>query len=803
VVRPTGRAGAARWIGALACTLLVAAIGASSVYASAGFGIERYGLTTTEEHGSVDTQAGSHPYELTAEAVLESNAHGASADDVKGLDFELPPGLVIDPDPAAVLQNSAVGTVQVSIAGKAASATVYDLAPATGELASLGFTVEGVWVLADISLRPGGDGGMTLSVQDLPQWGLESVKLTLGGPSIGQFLTLPTSCAGPLQTTLQGESWGGEAASLSASFAQMAGCNSLPFDPSLSVASDAGEADTPSGYQVQLSMPQNESSAGLATAQLQNASVTLPAGTSLSLSATDGLTGCEEVQVGLDSSEPAVCPNSSKVGLVKIATPLLAHPFEGAMFLATPSANPLGALVGLYLVAQEPVSGVRIKLAGQIDLNPVTGQPTLKFDGLPQLPIGDIELELFGGERALLSTPATCGEATSTSELTPWSGNAPVTAFSSFEIDLGVNGTPCTEAQPFSPTLAVSSATGAGGGYDSLTLLVKRADQEQDLSQIALQLPQAIEEMFAGVPACGEPQAQQGTCPADSEIGTIAAQAGLGYDPAYLSGAVYLTGPYPPEGPDQSGAPEGLAIVLPVDPGPFELGTLVIRASVQTNPATGQLSIASDPLPTIVDGVALQLKELALQLDGNEFELDPDGCEPGTVTGTITSPQGSSVAISTEPLGASSTQCPSHGAAPVSTPEGGGISPGTAAVSLLDARIVTSSGGDARLKLRCTGTSTCHGKVTLTVRSQSKRSGKRRSGHSKATTIGTATFSIPPGKTAVVELRLNPAGRALLSADHGRLNATLTLLKSSPAPAQTHTENVRLLRATAKAGKSK
>lgn len=810
MVRSIGWAVPVRLVGVLACAMLVICAGASSAYASGGFGIERYGLTATNENGSADTQAGSHPYELTAEVGLDSGAQSAGEGEVRNLNFELPPGLTLDP--SAISQctfrefteggcpgSAAVGVAQMSVAGAMESVTVYNLTPVPGEPAELGFTLDGVPTIVDVNVRTASDYGITLSMRNIPHSKVESLKLTLRVAPYSAFLTLPTSCTGSLQATLQGESWGAEAASLAVSLPQMTGCDELPFDPSLSVAPDATEADEPSGYKLDLSLPRPEQPEGLTSAELQDVSVTLPAGTSLSLSGADGLTGCEAAQVALDSSEPAVCPNSSKVGLVKIATPLLAQPLEGAMFLATPDSNPLGALVGLYLVAQEPVSGVRIKLVGQIDLNPFTGQSTLTFDGLPQLPVGDIELELFGGERALLSTPATCGEATSTSELTPWSGSGPVTASSSFEIEQGVNGTPCTEAQPFSPTLAASSATGAGGGYDSLTFILKRADQEQDLSQIALQLPRAVEEMFAGVPVCGEPQAQQGACPAGSEVGLVAAGVGLGQEPSYLSGAVYLTGPYPPERSGQPGAPQGLAIVLPVDPGPFELGTLMVRASMQTNPATGQLSIASDPLPTIVDGVPLQLKELALQLDGSEFEPDPDGCESLTVTGTITSTQGSSVAISTEPLGAPSTQCPSHGAPPVSTPGVGGISPST--VSLLDTRIFTGSGGDARLELRCTGPSTCHGKVTLTVRSQSKRGGKRRSVHPKAATIGTATFSIPPGKTTAVELGLNPAGRALLRADHGRLNAALTILKSSPAPAQTHTENVRLLRATAKAGK--
>ena len=535
---------------ALACALLLASVAVSSAYASGSFGIERYEVSAAEENGSADTQAGSHPYELTVEAVLEPNMHSTSTDEIRNLDFELPPGLIVNP---AGVQNNAVGTVQMSVAGKIVSAALYNLAPSPGMLARFGFTLEGAWMVADISVQPGGDHGMTLSIQDVPHLGIESIKLTLG-PASSTLLVLPTSCAGPLRTTVQGESWGEESTSLSASLPQLTGCNRLRFQSTLSVVPDITEADEPSGYQMQLNVPQGDSPDGLSAALLRDASVTLPAGTSLSLSATDGLTGCEEAQVGLDSSAPATCANSSKVGLVKIATPLLAHPLEGAVFLATPNANPLGALVALYVVAEEPLSGVLVKLTGQIDLNPVTGQPTLTFDELPQLSIGDIELELFGGARALLSTPATCGKATSTSELTPWSGTLSVTAASSFEITSDANGTPCSEPPPFSPAFWATSTTNETGAYNSLTFVVSRAEQEEVLSTIALQAPPAVGEMFTGVPPCSEALASEGACPTTSQVGTIELAAGLGPDPYDLSGSVYLTGPY-------RGAMQGLSIV--------------------------------------------------------------------------------------------------------------------------------------------------------------------------------------------------------------------------------------------------
>jgi hypothetical protein len=788
--------------------VLVAGVAASSAYASPGFGIERYALTATEENSSADTQAGLHPYELTAEAVLEPSMH-TSANEVRNLGFELPLGLVLDP---SVVPNctasefaggtcpgaAAVGEVRMSVAGKIASAVVYNLAPAPGEFARLGFRVESVPVIAEVSVRTGGDYGMRLSIQDLPQLEIESVKLTLGGLSSSTFLTLPTSCASSPQTTLQGESWGGETGSLSVSFSQMTGCERLPFAPSLSVAPDVIEADTPSGYTLELHVPQPEDPEGLASADLKEAAVTLPEGVGISLSAANGLQACTEAEVGLGSQAGVTCPNASKIGTVSIRTPLLANPLQGAVFLAVPNENPFSAPLAMYIVAEDPVSGTLVKLAGQLEPNAVTAQLTIVLRELPQLPIGALELHFFGGERSLLSTPPVCGLATSTSVLTPWSASASVTASSAFDINMGMDGTACSAVQPFAPTFQTGSTTaGEADAYGSLSLLISRTASEQQLGAIAIQAPPAVAQLLAGVPACGEPQASEGACPAATEVGTVAAQAGLGSYPADLNGEIYLTGPY-------GGAPQGLEIVLPVEPGPLELGNVVVRASAQIEPGTGRLRIATAPLPSFADGASLQFKALQLQLDRGELRIDPDGCEPLMVTGTISSAQGSSVTVATEPFGASSSSCP-----PPKTPPPAaslGVSSSTGAVLLAGTRIATTRGGEAAVKLRCAGTVKCSGKLTLIVtpgmfekRGRSGKGGKRRS---KTTAIGTASFSISPGNTTTIDVKLSSAGRVLLSADHGRLTASLTILKSSPAPSQTHSENVQLMwQKTSRAGR--
>jgi hypothetical protein len=797
---------------------------------TAGFGITGFAASWsgTDAGASANLTAG---FTLNQ---IEANGEYQPAAPAKDVELELPPGVFANgrtpprcPLTGAVdggcEEQAAVGVLFASLRSPVGgpptpySSLIYNVAPEPGEPAAFMFKLAGVWVRVGAGINAGDDYRMRLRVENVPQFaGLLSMEMTLwgvpgaynnpatgpdhvlseaerdfgppGGGGTARFLTNGGACESPAPaSTLSADSWTqpGVLDEASSTSPPWTGCDRLSFDPSLSVAPDVSEADALSGYELDLTVPQSEDPEGLSSAELRDAAVTLPEGAAISLSAADGLQTCSEAQVGLGSTAPATCPDAAKVGQATVLTPLLANPLEGAVYLATPNENPFGSPLALYIVAEDPVSGVLVKLAGQLEPNPVTGQLTIVLRELPQLPISGVQLHFFGGERALLTTPATCGLATSTSILTPWSGNTGVMASSAFKIDLGPNYTPCSQSRPFSPVFQTgSTATGEVDAYGSLILLVTRADQEEQLGTIAIQAPPAVAQMFAGVPPCGEPQAAQGTCPAASEIGAVAARAGPGPDPAYLNGTVYLTGPY-------GGASQGLSIVLPVASGPFELGTAVVRASEQIDPQTGRMTIASDRLPSVVDGVPLQLKALLLQLDRGEFRIDPDGCEPLTVTGTITSTQGGSVKIPTEPLGASASPCPPHQApSPAATPRAGGVS-SSGSVSLAGTRIMTSSGREAVVKLTCRGTGTCRGKLTLKIRTKGKRGRKRRS---KMTTIGMAAFSVPPGKTTAVELRLDPAARTLLSANGGRLGATLMILKLSPAPSQTHTETVQLVR---------
>jgi hypothetical protein len=124
--------------------------------------------------------------------------------------------------------------------------------------------------------------------------------------------------------------------------------------------------------------------------------------------------------------------------------------------------------------------------------------------------------------------------------------------------------------------------------------------------------------------------------------------------------------------------------------------------------------------------------------------------------------------------------------------------PATGSISLDGSTISVESNHEAAVRLTCTGTATCAGKLTLTVK---VTTGKGTKKHTRTETIGTATFSVATGQTEAIKLTLNGTGRDLLSAAHGQLGATLTILKSSPSPSKTQTENVRLVLRKAKKSK--
>jgi hypothetical protein len=489
------------------------------------------------------------------------------------------------------------------------------------------------------------------------------------------FLRLPSSCATspshePVTSAAEADSWAAPGAFTARLYEWMnsegfrlgfTGCPQLAFNPQIEVVPEEHAASTPTGLHVVVRMPQHGllEPEALSESDVRDTTVMLPAGVELSPSAANGLVGCTESQIGFEgtdaatgseqfTSAPSLCPPASKLGTVHIHTPLLEHELEGAMYLAEPAPNgepgknPFGSLVALYLVARDPVSGVLVKLAGEGELDERTLRVSTTFRSAPQVPFDELTVDLFGGPRASVTTPAKCGAYQADGVLAPWSGTAPVSTLSpatDFAVTEGAGGAPCPSgALPFGPGFSAAGTVSQAGAFTGFQLELSRPDGDQALSGVTVHLPAGVAALLSSVTLCSEVQAAAAACPADSEIGHASAVAGLGPEPFVQEGGrVFITGPY-------HGAPFGLDIVTPAKAGPFDLGNVNVRSRLMVNPNDASVTVVSDPLPTQLKGIPLQLKRVLVTIDRPGFEFNPTSCDPGSIAGTVTGDEGAQVA---------------------------------------------------------------------------------------------------------------------------------------------------------------
>jgi hypothetical protein len=430
----------------------------------------------------------------------------------------------------------------------------------------------------------------------------------------------------------------------------LSGCSLLSslFDPSIETHPETEQAGAPAGYNINLDVPQNENPEAFATPDLKDATVTLPSGVVASPSAANGLEACSDAQFEQSSTSPAVCSHQSQIGTVKVKTPLLEEALEGQVFLGEPECSPCGPseagegkLVRLFLQIQyESGEYVRVKLAGRTKINQQTGQLTTEFLNNPQLPFEVLSLDLKGGEDAPLANPSTCGVATTTAQLTPWSAERnepPAEPSSGFQ----VQGCAVTR---FSPSFAAGmTASAQAGAYSPFAVTFSRTDQDQPLGGISVQTPPGLLGDVSHVGLCGEAQANMGICGPETQIGEAAVAIGPGSAPYWVRGAkVYLTEKY-------GNYPFGLSIVAPAEAGPFRLagntgtGAEVVRAGVSIDPHTTALTVSSGQLPTELDGIPLQIKTISVNINRPEFTFNATNCEANlSIDTTITSSQGGS-----------------------------------------------------------------------------------------------------------------------------------------------------------------
>jgi hypothetical protein len=486
----------------------------------------------------------------------------------------------------------------------------------------------------------------------------------------GAFLTNPSDCQEGTQAreaSMEMDTWDHPGTILPASaltFAALEGCALLGFSSTLGVTPQTSQADEPSGYEVALGIPQAPNNGGaLAKPPVKDVSVTLPPGATISPSSANGLETCQETganginiegpeseAIGADGLPRPVeghCPQASQIATAKLTTPLLAgeKQLEGHIYLATPKCGGQGQpgctpedaengnLFGLYLELEDEQAGIVLKIPGHASVNPTTGQITTSFENNPQLPFSTLTVNLNTGAKAPLANSQGCGTMTANGVVTPWS--TPYTPASTPSSTFNVDG--CSGG--FAPSFSAGSASTQAAGHSPFTLTFKREDREQNIASITTTLPKGLLASVANVAQCPEPQASQGACAANSEVGTTTVGVGSGTDPYYVTGHVYFTGPY-------NGAPFGLSVVVPAVAGPFNLGNVIVRVALSINPNTAQVTATSGAFPQIIDGVPLRIRTVDVTLNNPAFTFNPTSCAALSITGTIHSTAGASATVS-------------------------------------------------------------------------------------------------------------------------------------------------------------
>jgi hypothetical protein len=687
-----------------------------------------YGLTTwtgwlSNADGTIDTQAGSHPYEgvfdlSLATAVNQANHRTEiSGGELRTAEIELPQGFV--GDPTAVPQcprfllvaeqcppETMIGTTAAYFPETPPQAVpVFNMVPPPGVPAEFGFSLQSLNTYLDASVRTGSDYGVTEHVSDVAHkaitqaittiWNLPNdpsharwhdAKTSSGGCSLEKMeaaggecslpldppkrplLTLPTGCGSTLPFVLRSTSWTGNTAERTFYMhgqqdedpLTLTGCEALAFNPGLTIEPELSTTDSPTGLSVDVkpSVGGLQQPNGRSAAPIHGAKVSLPAGFVVNPGEAASLQACSEAQAALttpaeraggqENTGASSCPPASKVGTAVAKSPILEAAEEkqltGNVYLL--SSNP----PHLKLLAALSGDGVNVKLVLDAELNEQTGQIVTTVSEAPELPVSDFKLIFDGGERASVDTPTRCGIYDAEAVFTPWTAplESSFAATAMLGVSADVGGAVCPSSSgglPFGPDLTAGSTNPVAGAFTPLQASISRSDGSQRISGFQLTTPPGVAAILAGVSLCGEPQAALGSCEESSLIGHASVESGPGPHPLSVpqpgepAPKIFVTGPY-------DGAPFGLSIVTPVIAGPFNLGTIVTRGRITIDPHTAQVTVTTDPLPQIIDGISTDLRVVGATVDRPSFMFNPTSCEPNAVDATVTGVEGASAAVS-------------------------------------------------------------------------------------------------------------------------------------------------------------
>jgi hypothetical protein len=641
-------------------------------------------------------QAGSHPGLATFSFDLNSIEGGLTqakelqkipSGSLRNVQVELPPGFVGAPTAVgectptelgseACPVSSQVGRVDASIqAGSGATsrfdltAGLFNMVHPRGSITDLGFVLASKFVHIKASLDPANNYAIRTITPDINEtdrvmntrvtiWGIPGDASHGGerggstGIPVKPFLTVPDRCEGANEMVLSHyDSWQNSGVYgpelLYSMPGQFTGCELPSFEPEVNVEPTGNQADSPTGLNVHIHVPQNENPNGLGTPPVKETVVTLPEGMSFSPSFANGLDSCPLAAMKLGTNDPVECSDASRIGEVTLSTPLLPKPIEGSIYLAAQYDNPFGSLFAIYLVLHDNEErGLLIKLAGKIEADPVSGQIKTTFADTPQLPFEDLTLKFRSGSRAPLVNPAFCGTQSIAAHMSSWAQpNSPVDLSSTYKVTEGANGAPCPVggSLAFNPGLVAGTLDNVAGSYSPLGVRLTRNDGEQEITGFAATLPAGVTASLTGVPFCpdsaiavaksktGAQEEADPSCPVASQIGHTIAEAGVGGTLAQAPGKLYMGGAF-------QGAPCSIVSITSAKVGPFDLGTVVVHLPLSIDPHTATVSVGSgapDQIPHIIDGVIVHVRNIRVYVDRPHFTLNPTSCEHLTFSATV------------------------------------------------------------------------------------------------------------------------------------------------------------------------
>jgi hypothetical protein len=566
---------------------------------------------------------------------------------------------------------------------------VFNLTPPPGVASKIGFNVLGTPVTIETDVSSDPPYRLVTHVTNVPDslqfigskvtlWGVPADPAhtaervdCLGSCEVSiepvPFLTLPRACKGPLTTSFRSDSWQHPGVwtepfevvthddNLPPTPQGMTGCENLAFKPTIAAAPTTKAASSATGLDFSLNVRDEglTSPTGIAHADIEKSVVTLPEGFTTNPSLAEGLGVCTEADLAREtafSAAGAGCPNAAKVGTVQVKSPLLDETLDGALYIAKPYENPFGSLIALYVVIKNPTLGISIKQPLRVELDPGTGRITTIAEDMPELPFSQFTLHFREGARSPLASPPGCGTYDTEALLYPSSGGEPIRSTSAFQLISGPDGGPCPKGglPPFRPDLTAGTINNAAGRYSPFNVRISRTDSEQEITRFSIKLPPGVIGKLAGIPFCsdaaiaaaksrealphgGQEELDQPSCPAASEIGRTLVGSGVGSSPAYAPGKLYLAGPY-------RDSPISIVAITAARVGPFDLGTVVVREALSVNPETAEVFVdatGSDPIPHIINGVPVHLRDIRVYVDRPQFVLNPTNCKPTSTASTV------------------------------------------------------------------------------------------------------------------------------------------------------------------------